>query len=420
MRTTPLFSLINLCLAATLGAQTVTLKMVSEGAAKRLQGTRPQQIRLSSEPPPGLTKIPGGITAPQFGVIQIGPMEQQTSLFIVVDEPDGKPARLFADTNANGDLTDDPTAEWRPIPYRGNDGKEYAQYRGGATVNVRYGDTTVPMRLTLERSDKNDPARAFSREALLYAPDYGREGELTLGDRTYKIMLAETIASGDFRGRANSPVSGVLLLVDRNENGKFDVRGESYDTAKPFNLGGVSYEIVDVAPSGEKFTVRRSVVAVAEIPPPPDLRPGKKVVPFIAKTLEDRAIRFPEDYKGKLVLLYFWASWCGDCQEELPFLKKAYEMYHTKWMDVLGVSLDKPNARLEDFTRENKMDWPQIYDGKFWQTKLAQEYLITWIPTAFLVDGDTGEILATGDSVMNKELDETIRKAVAKKFPSAH
>lgn len=413
-------ALICLSLASLVGAQTVTLKMVSEGASKRLRGTRAQQIRLSPEPPDGLTKIPGGITAPQYGVLQIGPMEQQTTLFLVIDEPDGKPARLFADTNANGDLTDDPPAEWKPIPYRGGDGKEYAQYRGGATINVRYGEATVPLRLTLERSDKNDPSRAFSRDALLYAPDYGREGELKLGERTYKVMLTESTANGDFRGRINSPASGVLLLVDRNDNGKFDVRGETYDTAQPFNLGGISYEIVDVAPSGEKFTVRRSVRAVAEIPPPPDLRPGKKALSFVAKTLDDRGVRFPEDYKGKLVLLYFWASWCGDCREELPFLKKAYETYHGKWMDVLAVSLDKPNARLDVFTKENKMDWPQIYDGKFWQAELAQQYLVTWIPTAFLVDGDTGEILATGDSVMNKELDETIRKAVAKKFPSAH
>jgi peroxiredoxin len=417
MRYTTLFALLGLGLSTFASAQTVTLKIVSEGAAQRLRDTRPQQMKVTDEPPRNVTKIPGGITAPLFGVLTLGPTEKPTTIAIVIDEPEGKPARLFADANANGDLTDDPPAEWKPLPYRGSDGKEYADYRGGVTVQIRYGEETIPLRLNLHRSDKNDPARAFSRQSLLYTPDYAREGELKLGGKTYKIMLAETIVTGDFRGRTYSPTSGILLLIDRNDNGKFDVRGESYDTAQPFNIGGVSYELTNVAPSGASFVVRRSVRAVAEIPPPPDLRPGKKAPPFQAKTLTNATVRFPDIYKGKLVLLTFWASWCGDCQGELSYLTKAYEIYQDKGLEILGVSLDKPNAPLTSFLKEHKMGWPQIYDGRYWQTELAQKYLITSIPTTFLIDGDTGEILATGDSVTNMALLQTLAEALNKKFP---
>lgn len=419
MRVVLLLALFILSGTPAQSEQKVVLRLIPEGATGRFSGGLWQQTRLSPEPPEGLRKMPAGIASPLFGTIEMGPAEAPTRVFLVVDETAERSSRLLVDVNANGDLTDDPPATWQAHTYQGKDGQSYVTYRGKALVQVRYDMEVLALGLNFERVDRNDPARAFARNYLLYSADYAREGEIALGDHTFQVLLTENVPRGDFRGKRNSPAAGVRLLIDRNENGRFDGRGESYDIAQPFTHNGVTYEVVHVAPSGAFFTLRRSVRAVPEIPLPPDLRPGKKVPAFRAKTLAGPEVRFPEDYRGRLVLLHFWASWCGDCLRELPYLTQVYYRFREQGLDMLGVSLDFPNARLELFLKERQMTWHQIYDGRAWTTELAQKYLITSIPAGFLVDGDTGEIQALTEDLLHPRLEETLVRALRKKFPPA-
>ncbi len=149
----------------------------------------------------------------------------------------------------------------------------------------------------------------------------------------------------------------------------------------------------------------------------PSLAPGQKVVPFEAKTTDGKSVKFPEDYKGKIVLLDFWATWCPPCRAEVPNLAAAYEKYHAQGLEVLGVSLDRANdgAKLAKFTQDNKMPWPQIFDGKFWNAAVAEKYGIQSIPRPILVNGDTGVILAEGEAVRGEQLAPAIEKALAAK-----
>jgi peroxiredoxin len=406
-----------LSLGAPAHADTVKLNLLSSGAMPKLGGYRPQRLALTAQKPASLKKAPADLAAPRYGVLTLGPRESPSSVVVVVDEPEGKDARLFVDANGNGDLTDDPAAQWIKSAYQDRDGKALTRYRGGADVQIRYGGETVPVRLAMYRFDKADTARAVLKDTLLYYRDYAREGEMALGGKTYKVMLSDDTATGDFRGKPGGPSSGVRLLIDVNGNGAFDPRGESFDVAKPFNIGGTTYEITGLTASGDAFSVGKSARAVAEILPPPDLGPGKKAVAFEAKTTDGKTIRFPESYKGKVVLLDFWATWCGPCIAELPHLTKAYETLHAQGFEVLGISLDRENwgEKLAAFCREKKMPWPQVYDGKYWNAEVAQRYGVTSIPRAYLVDGDTGEILAAQGELRGERLAETIQKALAKK-----
>ena len=120
------------------------------------------------------------------------------------------------------------------------------------------------------------------------------------------------------------------------------------------------------------------------------------------------------DFRGKVVLLNVWATWCGPCKGELPGLVKAYETYHSKGFEIVGISLDqeKQTDNLKKFLVDWKMPWPQIYDGKFWQAELAQLYVVNSIPAAFLVDGDTGKVIASGGSLRGELLELTLKKAL--------
>ena len=92
------------------------------------------------------------------------------------------------------------------------------------------------------------------------------------------------------------------------------------------------------------------------------------------------------DYRGKLVLIDFWATWCGPCIAELPNVKAVYEKYHDKGFEIIGISLDTDEAALRKFIRKNQLPWRQVFDGKRWETPLVQQYSVRGIPAQFLID----------------------------------
>ncbi|HSZ59332.1 MAG TPA: TlpA disulfide reductase family protein [Tepidisphaeraceae bacterium] len=118
------------------------------------------------------------------------------------------------------------------------------------------------------------------------------------------------------------------------------------------------------------------------------------------------------DWKGKVILVDFWATWCGPCREELPRVKKAYSTWHDKGLEVLGVSCDNSGDDLNAFLKSNPdMPWPQLFDPKTagWHP-LATGYGITGIPTMFLIDKKgvvrTVEARENFEDLIPKMLDE--------------
>jgi len=144
---------------------------------------------------------------------------------------------------------------------------------------------------------------------------------------------------------------------------------------------------------------------------------GQKAPAFQARTLDGKTVNFPGDYKGKVVLLDFWATWCGPCRRELPNVVATYQKYHDQGFEILSVSLDQPRQgpALLKFVRDNNMTWPQIYDGGYWKAAVAVQYGIQAIPCPVLVDGDTGVIIAQGAGAVGQRLPKLVATAVAAK-----
>ncbi len=118
------------------------------------------------------------------------------------------------------------------------------------------------------------------------------------------------------------------------------------------------------------------------------------------------------NYKGKVVLLDFWATWCGPCVHELPNVIKTYDTHHKQGFEIIGISLDKDQEKLASFTKEKNMTWVQYFDGLVWQNKLAVKYGVNSIPATYLLDGQ-GTII--GKDLRGEDLENAVTKALAKK-----
>jgi len=99
------------------------------------------------------------------------------------------------------------------------------------------------------------------------------------------------------------------------------------------------------------------------------------------------------NFKGKVVLIDFWVTSCDLCVEKMPKLREAYQKYHGNAFEIIGISLDLEREKLAAFIKEKDLSWPQYFDGKGWQNKLAVKYGVNSIPATYLLNKD-GRIIA--------------------------
>ncbi|MCA9140715.1 MAG: TlpA family protein disulfide reductase [Planctomycetales bacterium] len=378
------------CSQDVVHGQTLKEEFLSSGITRKIGGYRPIRSQMDQEA--DIVKVaPDELEAPRYGYFEVG--DQKWAY--ILDEPDEGDATLYVDSNRDGDLTNDPETKWTPTKQG-----EYTMYSGSGEIDLG-GDKVGA--INFYRFDPNDKRREALKDSIFYYADFGYEYTFELDGAEFSTFVGGT------------PNKTTTFPVDRNGDGKLSRRFEVASVGKPFNFTGTTYvfEVTDGALSLEK-----AAEEIDQMPLPPDLTIGKQALTFTATTMDGDEVNFPSSYAGKIVMLDFWATWCGPCIGEIPHMKEAYANWHENGFDILGISFDRADMeeKILAFLEKNEQSWPQIYEGKMWDTTLGNMHDVSGIPFVLLVDGDSGEILATARQLRGSGLSDFIKGQLEKKF----
>lgn len=191
---------------------------------------------------------------------------------------------------------------------------------------------------------------------------------------------------------------------------------ESDDRGKLFETTRTDYSDwkLDVDLPAATFDTTPAPGFLPDTPEAPkyDVKWKRDVVPapINAKTLNGDTVTL-DKYKGQVVLLDYWASWCGPCVEEMPSNLTAYQRFHKQGLEIVGVSLDTPDqrGRMDKYLSQHPLPWPQVCDGGGFKSPLAKAYAVSAIPFNLLIGRD-GKIAAI--DVHGKALEDAIVRAL--------
>ncbi len=137
------------------------------------------------------------------------------------------------------------------------------------------------------------------------------------------------------------------------------------------------------------------------------LKIGEPAPLFSAKTYDGKTVNL-KDYRGKVVLLDFWATWCRPCVHEMPTMKKIWtEFGKSPKFGMIGISLDRDGKAVEKFVRDKGITYPHVFDGKAWKNETAKLYGVRSIPFTVIIDAK-GNVVKIG--LRGKRLLEEIRR----------
>ena len=239
----------------------------------------------------------------------------------------------------------------------------------------------------------NEKSKALSAQYMQYRKDKDQAG-MDKVEKEFEAMDSTMNQDVYLKFLKENPKSPIALYTLENYAG-YDI---DPSVIEPM-FDKLSQEAKNTA-SGKAFSSRINIAKKTAV--------GAMAMDFTQNDTLEKPVSL-HDFKGKYVLVDFWASWCGPCRAENPNVVKAYNKYKDKNFTVLGVSLDQPGKKQSwlDAIHKDSLTWTHVSDLKFWNNAVAQQYGIRAISQNLLID-PSGKIIAKNirGEELNQKLDE--------------
>ncbi|HEU4364931.1 MAG TPA: redoxin family protein [Candidatus Krumholzibacteria bacterium] len=187
------------------------------------------------------------------------------------------------------------------------------------------------------------------------------------------VFLGEFIGKADPADRQKLAYAHFYLAESFRGAGKYDDAEGEYKLILS-NFSDVNTRLTSFVQSNMASLASERKLAV-----------GGEPIPFSVKGIKGETLS-PADYKGKVLLIDFWATWCGPCIAEMPNVKSVYKKYHGKGFEIVGISLDQDRDAMYAALKKHKAAWPQHFDGTGWKNQFARQFGVTGIPSTWLFD----------------------------------
>ncbi len=222
----------------------------------------------------------------------------------------------------------------------------------------------------------------------LYSIRNVKHGTWSVDNNEFTVVLTSSMLDFDLNSK---------LMIDSDKNHQFDNQDISAPLFQPFSFKGNSYELGQIDPMEKYLILQKTNVPVVEIGyPAPD---------FDSPTVDAKSFKL-SDYRGKYVLIDFWATWCGPCVGEIPTLKDVYTRFKDKGLVMVGVAIHEDPDKVKTYARKNDLNWFQICQE---DNEIMKLYQVSAVPTAFLINPD-GVLVNQGNELRGENLKSTLEK----------
>jgi len=232
----------------------------------------------------------------------------------------------------------------------------------------------------------------FRRQATQFAGSSAPAEKVSPEEEEFRTKVNEVNRRAMAKRDASKTRNGMADVIKEMEAGLRELMKEYPTRPEPWQL---LLQAAEYAPAKEEQLRILGDIVKAEAADKETIARAKAAIRAVGAvghplemsfTASDGRVVDVQKMKGKVVLIDYWASWCGPCMQALPEVIDIYKKYQPKGFEIVGINMDKQQGAMEQVVNRYKMPWPQYFDGKGWGNKFALEYNVTSIPSVWLVD----------------------------------